>query len=153
MKLPCITIDQPWASLIMANLKNIEARTHKRFVSLVGETVGIHASNTVDLRAEHKIHQSSGNWLNLTKKNDVLRILKQINDLPKQCLLGTVFFNTLGILNVVHESRVLFAPGNNENLIGYGMQDPKPFDKAISMPGKQGIWYWDSEAEKEEATP
>src|SRR5512142_1369611 len=41
---PVISLWMPWANWISLGWKPIETRTHKRFSSLVGKRIGIHAS-------------------------------------------------------------------------------------------------------------
>ena len=43
-----ITLHQPWATWIAWGWKTIETRTHRRFKSLVGERIAIHAGKTWD---------------------------------------------------------------------------------------------------------
>jgi hypothetical protein len=40
----CISLHQPWATLIAEGYKTIETRNHDRFKKLVGQRVGIHAA-------------------------------------------------------------------------------------------------------------
>lgn len=48
MIIPCITLYNPWATFIALGWKTIETRTHKGLKSLVGRTIGIHASMRFD---------------------------------------------------------------------------------------------------------
>ena len=44
MKIPIITLYPPWAIWVGLGWKTIETRTHPRFRSLVGKTIGIHSA-------------------------------------------------------------------------------------------------------------
>lgn len=51
MLIPVISLWQPWASWVALGWKGIETRTHNRFSSLVGKTIGIHAALKWDVNA------------------------------------------------------------------------------------------------------
>lgn len=50
-----LSIQQPWAWLIMAGYKDIENRTWRPPVHVIGQRIGIHASRTFDLQGYRRI--------------------------------------------------------------------------------------------------
>jgi len=134
-----ITLYQPWASWIALGWKTIETREHKRFMHLVGETIGIHASQKWDKQ-----------WMNSLKylTNEQLQITQNLEEefraqesKVRGVILCTILAYYWAPLKATHSQRALIDCGYT---LRYGLflKNPK-FINPISCDGSQGIWYYD----------
>ena len=128
--IPVITLWQPWASWVMLGWKTIETRTHARFASLRGKTIGIHASVRWD--------------------KDALELARPY--LSTEQYVRSANFLKIGgaILGTCHvaDFRPLLPQDAKHSLIecetkrfGLVLTDPTIIE-AVPIKGKQGIWYW-----------
>lgn len=128
---PCITLWQPWATWIALGWKTIETRTHKRFQSLVGQQIGIHAGKRMDLSE-------------LIFSNPFLT-KQQIAD-TLACQHGQIVCSAF-----VRDFRILTAQDSKAALIDCGetlrygliLDNIKPFKSGIKINGSSGIFYID----------
>ena len=58
MKIPALTLHEPWATWIAVGLKTIETRTHDRYKSLIGKQIAIHAGQRFDKGAIKTAHDA-----------------------------------------------------------------------------------------------
>lgn len=149
--IPAITIYQPWASLIIEGLKQLETRRHARFASLVGKHIAIHAGTDRRwLRTQNGGSKFINHIINLRtyeliteEKLAYLKdwFYKNREALPMGCILGSAYLNFLTLLEAQHSSEALNDCRGN-NTYGLHLVNPSPYPKPIPAKGKQGIWYW-----------
>lgn len=169
----CLTIWQPWASLIAIGAKPYEFRGWAPPRWLVGRDLGIHAgarpvrlTEVVELieRLEHpEIYETP-----CLHRDPALELLRQVRDglkakrtggllpdepepfrLPLSCLLGTA---TVGVAKPGPACAREFdsAYGNDSDRgetfnWGWPLTGFKPFLPPIEAKGAQGLWDWSGE--------
>lgn len=130
MRVPVISLYDPWASWVGFSWKKIETRTHDKLKSLLGKTIGIHVAKTWDIKA-------------LVEAGPYLT--------PDQILQTQTLIKTPGVIRWtarVAEHRKLTASDSPLALIdcehterwGLFLEDVQVI-KPIYINGKQGIWY------------
>ena len=131
MHLKCITLHQPHASLVVARLKPIETRTHDRFSSLIGKTIGIHAG-LQDWPLDPQTAQ----------RPDIQEFMKQ--KLPHGVILCTVKILRMRRLtpNDSFASCVDIDEQAAKRLWGYELEVLNVFDEPKPAKGRQGIWTY-----------
>lgn len=129
---PCITLHMPWAYWVYRGWKTIETRTHKRFASLAGRQILIHASQSYQLGA------GGGTWLTDEQVTDSI-----FSGTP---LMGHI----IAIAEVVehrpcrpNDSRMAMIECRTPRF-GLVLRNVRPLPKPIKAKGHQGIWYNDS---------
>jgi hypothetical protein len=110
---PAITIQQPWASLIVEGHKKIENRS---WTTAHRGLLIIHAGMKLDHDALAK-HR---------------RRLRNPDDLPQGCLLGTV-----ELTDCTEGSR---SPWAEPGYFHWRLKNPRRFRSPIRMGGKLGLW-------------
>ena len=128
--IPVISLWMPWANWVSLGWKSIETRTHKRFASLVGKRIGIHAS----LRWDNGAINAARPYLTQVQ---VLRAEKSLR-------IGGAIICTA----IVSDFRPLTEEDEQDALIecrsvqryGLVLTDIRQIE-AIPCKGKQGIWY------------
>jgi hypothetical protein len=111
-----LTIRQPWASLIMAGIKDVENRT---WTTGYRGRLAIHAG----ARVEADGLAAHGHLL-------------PRGDLPRGAMLGTV-----SLVDVVENHPSVWAvPG----LWHWVLADPNLLSQPIPMSGRLGLWTWES---------
>jgi len=130
--IPIISLWMPWANWVVLGWKGIETRLHKRFYSLVGKEIGIHASQKWDDTALEaaKPYLWPPHW---EATHSFLRI--------GGALIGTVCVVDARELTSEDSKRALIDCGSVKRH-GLYLAYPKSIE-AIPMRGKQGIWYAD----------
>lgn len=131
-KIPIISMWQPWVWWVMLRWKTIETRTHKRFASLEGKTIGIHAA----LKWDDRAIEVAKEFLSSDQIKQTLEMLK-----IGGVMVGTVF---------VQRHRELWNSDSQDSLIdckytkrwGLVFRHVKVIED-VPMKGKQGIWYFD----------
>jgi hypothetical protein len=134
LRLPIITLWQPWAQWVALGWKTIETRKHKKFASLVGKRIGIHAA----LRWDDAALDLAGEFLTPAERSATTEFLR---------VGGAVICEAF-----VREHRELNTLDNRDALIDcmhitrYGLilKDVRIIE-AIPQKGKQGIWYMNPE--------
>lgn len=132
MLIPVISLYNPWAIWVGLGWKKIETRTHRRFASLVGKTIGIHAG----LKWDEGAIETAREWLSP----------EQIKRTQKMLRVGGAICWTA----FVTEHRELDPLDNRSALIdcthvtryGLFLKDVTTID-VITCRGKQGIWYYE----------
>jgi len=125
-----ITLWQPWATWIEWDWKSIETRTHNKFISLKGQTIGIHAGNNYDKNA----FDAAKLFL------DPEQIIEHNNtSYPLGCIICTAFVSGVGKLSTYNQSRALIECVT----VRYGLflTQITPI-KPIFIKGHQGIWNY-----------
>jgi len=131
MKIPIITLWQPWAFWIMMGWKTIETRRHADLASLTGKMIGIHAGQTWDDDAiEYARKYLTLGQIALTNKDEIERGV----------LLGIVYVSRHRLLNKRDSRQALIDCGKVKR---YGLMLNGPYlIEPIPLRGKQGIWYY-----------
>lgn len=126
-----LTIRQPWASLIMAGLKEYEFRSWK--TNYRGEVL-IHAGKTIDREAEKRLKKY------LPDKLPTGKILGKVNLMD--CIKVTPQF--LSELRKVNPD--IYAKSVFKEEYAWNVKVLEKFDKPIAIKGKLGLWnYSDKE--------
>uniref|UniRef100_A0A6M3IGL4 ASCH domain-containing protein n=1 Tax=viral metagenome TaxID=1070528 RepID=A0A6M3IGL4_9ZZZZ len=132
MKVPCISLWQPWAWWIMKRWKPLETRKHARFHWLEGKTIGIHAAKKWDKYAM----KLALPYLDMDQIMDTHAYFEH----REHGLLGTAevkrFYQKLDD----QQGSVALCPTGHW-LSGLLLGSVKSFDKPIEIPGRQGVWY------------
>ena len=127
---PIISLWQPWAQWLALGWKTIESRTHPRFASLEGKTIGIHAALMWDKEA-----------IELASPYLTPAQIAQTEKFPR--VGGSIICTA-----TVSAHRVLLPSDAQRALIectsirrfGLIVSSVKPIEP-IPAKGKQGIWY------------
>jgi len=129
---PIISLWMPWANWVALKWKPIETRKHRRFASLVGKRIGIHASVKWDDSAIEAARPYLQEW--------------QILQTERFLRIGGAIICTA----MVKEFRPLTEYDEDDALIEcrsvqrYGLRlDDVQIIEAIPCKGKQGVWYHD----------
>lgn len=149
-----LTIYQPWASLIMCRAKPHEFRGwdySKRFPSMVGERIVIHASvrpirlvEILDLR--NRLRDGTTGLI----PDLALPLLERILDAPKGrgvlelgAGLGTAILGKPVSVTEMAKGTVLQDSDRiDHSLFGWPMMDVQPFPEPVIVNGAQGFWNW-----------
>ncbi len=136
MKLPVITLWQPWAQWVMLGWKTIETRTHSRFASLEGKRIGIHVGQRWDSEA----FTTAAPYLSTQRLLETRR-----NEEAWRKLAGLIVATA-----DVQDHRLLLPYDSKAALIEcyttrYGLVLENLRTTAIKAQGKQGLWYFDLE--------
>lgn len=130
-EIPVISLWGPWANWVSLGWKTIETRRHKRFVSLVGRRIGIHATTKWDDTA---IEQATP-YLTEQQRYDSSRFLK-----IGGAIICTAWVKGFDVLAEKDSARALIDCGSVRR---YGLFlteiETVPL---IEAKGKQGIWYY-----------
>lgn len=140
-RLPCISLWQPWASWVAWGLKSIETRTHNRFATLRGRTIGIHAANRWDLDA----FAAARGFITEAMIKDTPVAIDEFY-LPKTywrgCLVCLTAISAFGVLRdgQVDDQRALCRC---DGKWGYELTKPLllKWEERIVVPGRQGVFY------------
>ena len=141
IKIPIITVRQPWATLIARGHKSIETRRHKRFLGLVGSQIGIHAGREWDKDAGRMVYEALDHYKYVVSDEAAERIYQLTDDRSKH-----IFGAILCTANVAAH-RLLDEDDSLEALIrcldtgiyGLDLADVREIPP-IACSGKQGIW-------------
>lgn len=135
--MPCLTVIQPWASLIAAGIKRVETRNWIRR-DLIGSRLAIHAASR--WTAEQQAFARSSMVASMLQRAGVLRI-------PLGAVVGTVRvvgFQEWMPLNWEERRRLaMLAMGDQDHgqyawLLAEANTLTKPFPAA----GQRGLWRW-----------
>jgi hypothetical protein len=129
--IPVISLWLPWALWVLWGWKPLETRTHDRFKSLEGKTIGIHAANTWDIAAIAAARPY------LTAE----RIQRTMAEVKKPCggrLLCTGRVDRTFVTKPSDASLALIECDTVR--FGLLLSNIVPLDPPILMKGRQGIW-------------
>ncbi|MGP8162769.1 MAG: ASCH domain-containing protein [Acidimicrobiales bacterium] len=129
--LKALTIRQPWASLIMAGIKDVENRTWR--TNYRGRLV-IHAGARDDRQAVLRhAHLLDGHQIIREGDCEPSKAYRApLPYLPRGALLGTV-----ELIDCVRDSESEWAI---EGQWHWQLADPQPFETAIPAKGRLGLW-------------
>lgn len=143
----CLTLWQPWASLIAEGLKTIETRGRPlaRPGSLVGERLAIHAGlQSDDLPGVITDLEMIGDRWQGEQGEAARRAVEFLAGrhaaLPKGAVLCVVVVTGERSLNLNDTPRALCLA---EGRWGYGVKLARKFAVPVQARGFQGIWNWD----------
>ena len=143
VSLPVITLWQPWASFISLGWKTIETRTHKKFECLLFNKIGIHAGNKWDKDWQ----ELAGDYLDSTQ------IRYTQNEINFGFLIGAWKGKILCTTQVIdfyrltssNSKKALIDCRHEAGRYGLFLDYIKPI-QPIPVKGRQGIWYYSTEA-------
>lgn len=132
--LTCITLHQPWASLIVAGLKGYETRS---WPTRHRGRLGIHAGRTVDRAA-------------LDAYADIFRthadLLPAPDALPTGCIVGTAELVACLACSAALERRLTVLERRVGNFAAgryaWQLRDRETLAQPIPARGYQGLWKW-----------
>jgi hypothetical protein len=133
MKLPVITLWQPWATWIILGWKTIETRTHNRFKSLAGKTIYIHAAKKWDGNAV--------SWA-MPWMTDVVFDRYAHEDYPQGAIIGTAFVEEHRKLELADSNRAMIICDDRYARFGLILKDIEALSPIYVM-GRQGIWSYE----------
>lgn len=136
----CISIWQPYATLIVTGFKIFETRSWPAPKSIVGQTIGIASTKNItpDQRAAAADPEFQ-RWYCQTG-------LPAFEDLPRGYLLGTVTLDSVELVteefldDITSEEKAFgwFAVGG----YAWRLRHPRQLAHPIPIQGKQGIYDW-----------
>ena len=149
MKLPALTIWQPWASLIVAGCKPYEFRTWPASRHLWGQRIAIHAAARPVRKAE------VAEWLLRLRGPDAGSTAlirepaveeKVTGLLPLGVVLGTALLGEPRRGSEIVEE--FGGPPSNpareqHSDWGWPLTDIEPFNEPVPARGAQGFWMWE----------
>jgi predicted transcriptional regulator len=133
---PGISLWEPWASFVMRGWKTIETRTHDRFRSLEGRTIGVHATKKWDPDYLLKA--------NAFMNADQFEAVKDIRRKHCQAILGTARVQTVRVLSPSDSFAAMYECASRIRF-GLVLRDVKVFARPVLCTGHQGIWYISTE--------
>ena len=136
MKIPTITLYQPWASWIAVGLKTIETRPHARFRCLAGRRIAIHAGQAFDRNA----HAEAFRYVDIAG-HSALFGGPYADEWPVGVILCTAQVGAVEWLTPRHNRAALSDVGYNR--VGLFLSDVRVMDPPIPARGARGIWYWE----------
>jgi hypothetical protein len=130
-----ITLWQPWATFIRLGWKTIETRTHKRFFTLLNQTIGIHAGNKWD----YDWKELAGDYLDSTQIHYIENVIK----FGRGEILCTAKVYKVGYLTLEHSQPALIDCGFSYlERTGLFLKDITKLNPPIAAKGHQGIWEY-----------
>lgn len=133
MKTPVITLWMPWANWVVLGWKEIETRLHRRFYSLQGKEIAIHASHKWDDLALELARPYLQDW-QIARTERFLHI--------GGAIIGRACVTNARPLTTEDSHRALIdCKGTQRH--GLVLAYPRPLAETILCAGKQGIWYYD----------
>ena len=126
MILPCLSVRQPWATLIVAGIKDIENRT---WSTNYRGPAGIHSSSTMTDREFMEACEWLAGWI---PKFSAARF--RADKFPLGQILGTIT-----ITGCVEVSRSVWFQGP----YGFVLEDAKRFVEPIPAKGRLGFWNYE----------
>lgn len=138
----CISLWQPYASLLVHGFKLTETRGWPAPKALIGTRVGI--ASTKQIRPEQRAVLRDPLFARYYFDTNLPR---KIEDMPLGCVLGTALLHscdpiTADDLDDVTEEEQIFGwwkPGR----FAWRMRDHRPFKHPMPARGQQGCWEWD----------
>jgi len=136
-----ISIWQPYATLAALGLKVNETRTWPAPPSVVGQTIGI--ASTKSLNSQQRAAFNDPEFQERYQR----WALPSLEELPRGFLLGTVILDSVELMTedyldeVSAEEKLYgwYAVGN----FAWRLRNPKPLSRPIPIVGRQGIFEWD----------
>lgn len=150
--LNCVSVWQPWSSLLVHGWKLNETRSWPAPRYLIGKRIGIAATKTV--KREQLQAYGDPDFQEIYAMTG----LEELEDLPRGCILGTALLASCEIMTEEH----LQALTEMERTFGYWtvgryawrLEDPKPYKQPIAARGSQGIWqFHDRQTRDHQAGP
>lgn len=136
----CISVWQPFASLLVKGVKVVETRSWPAPRSIIGQRIGIAATKVIT--SAQKAH-----WADPEFRAHYERLnMPDLVDLPRGHLLGTVQITASEVMteellaDVTAEEQAYghWALGN----YAWFAADPVEFARPIAIRGKQGLYDW-----------
>lgn len=138
----CISIWQPYATLLVRGYKVFETRTWAPPASLIGQRIGI--ASTKSITPSQRSHFNDPDFRRFYWK--LPDMPENLNDLPNGFLIGTAVLDSFERMtpemmeNVSEEER---AYGWwQEDFYAWRMTDPLELVTPLMVRGRQGIWDW-----------
>jgi hypothetical protein len=153
MKLPALTIWQPWASLIMAGCKPYEFRTWPAPRHRWGQRIAIHAAARPVRKAEVAEWllrlRGPDAWATAMHNEPAIEILEKIHPSPGILPIGVVLGTALlgeprRGSEIVEEfgGPLSNAAREQHSHWGWPLTEIEPFDEPVPARGAQGFWTW-----------
>lgn len=130
MKLPVISLWQPWSAWVIAGYKPIETRLHDKFRSLIGKRIAIHSTAKWD----DKAIEAAFDYV-----DDPTKLIVEKSE---PGIVGTAFVRDTRWLHQLTDSREALIDCFTVSRFGLLLENIQPCE-LIPCKGKQGIWYFD----------
>ena len=139
----CISIWQPFASLIVSGCKTFETRSWAAPASLIGQRIGIAATKNINA-AQRQFFEDEDFRAAYNSTNQ-----PALSDLPMGVLLGTVILDSVELMTEemmedVSDEEKLYGWWNEGNY-GWRLTDPVPLTHPCIIRGQQGLYDWRGE--------
>ena len=154
MKLPALTIWQPWATLVMAGCKPYEFRTWPPPRHLWGKRIAIHAAARRVRKAEVAEWllrlRGPDAWSTALIREPATEILERVHASPGMLPLGAVLGTALlgeprpgsGIVEEFGGPASNAARERHSHW-GWPLMAIEPFDEPLPARGAYGFWMWE----------
>lgn len=140
-----LSVQQPWASLIAAGIKDVENRTWKPKVN--PGRILIHASKKC---SERTVYNEPIEWVQEILLEKFLGNIPDFPDMPSNAIIGYVTVEKVDKDNAY--SAWASGESNDENLFYWHLKDAYLFDEPITaVKGK--LWLWDYELDENNLPP
>jgi ASCH domain len=155
MRIPALTIWQPWASLIVAGCKPYEFRGWRPPPHLVGRRIAIHAAARPIRKAEVAEWllrlRGPDAWSAAMPREAAIALLEKVHASPGMLPLGAVL-GTARLGEPRRGSEVVAEFGgpppnaarDGHSNWGWPLTDVERFEPPVPTRGAQGFWTWDS---------
>jgi hypothetical protein len=145
VRLPAVTIYQPWAHWIAIGWKRIEVRNSNVLASLVGRRFAIHAARFISVEYEARAVEFAAD-LGIRTKSE---LWDSIKDLTYSAVLATGYAQAHELLTAAHSNEAMIDCSVLGGIarVGTYISDVVPLPQPIAAKGQQGIWYWETEKE------
>lgn len=140
-----LSVQQPWASLIVAGIKKVENRSWQPKV--VPGRILIHASKKTSLRS---MGSEPIEWVHEILNHQIYGNLADFDQLPSNAIVGYVTFDCIDKDN----ANSVWAAGesNEEKLFYWHVKDAYVFDEPITnIKGK--LWLWNYDLDEDNLPP
>lgn len=132
-----LSLQQPWASLIAAGIKDVENRTWKP--QEIPERILIHASKKCSIRTMSREYIE---WLQEVINEQVMGNIPDFADMPSNAIIG--YFSIDRIDKKVDQSIWAAGEDDDEKLYYWHVKDCYLFDEPIlEVKGKLHLWEYD----------
>jgi len=131
--MPAITLWQPWATLVALGHKTIETRTHRRFDSLAGRRIAIHAAKRFDEVGVLELHA----FMTDRQLFEAFAVARQQSGV----VVCTAYVAQARPLGPTDSNSALIDCANHR-LHGLVLTCINRIDPPEPARGHQGIWQW-----------
>lgn len=139
IRIPTITLWNPWASWVKRGLKTVETREHNKYAYLTGKWIAIHAGK--------KWHTEAFEIARPYLTEDQLWNSQQLRE---ECghILCLAHVQGAGGPLLARHSQMALCDCSRGNLYGLHFDRIEPLADPVPISGGQGVWWWTPASER-----